>query len=316
MNLEEIFININSLPKELSSEETKELIKQYNNGCLDAKESLIIHNIRLVLYEVYNKFSTVKYDKKELVSIGNIGLIKAINTYDLSKKIHFSTYAAKCIDNEIYMFLRKIKKHQIEESLDKTIYNERENEIKLKDTIADNSDFVNNMIEKEEKLILYKKIREEIEKLPNLNKKICEAYYGFSNDKMYTQEELANIFHISRSYVSTILIRSRKVIQAALEREGFIQVEDKESKKNKTIYQYFHNYTKEEVDNMLLKLDEDELSLVKIRYGNNLNIPIKTAIDDKQYKKYYSTLVPKMKKILNENQVLEKMKIYINRIRS
>ena len=103
MDIDELFIDANNLPRPLSKKQTYEL-KQ-------ALEILSKHNVRLVLSEVTRRFKLVEYDKKELVAIGNVGLVNAIKTFDKSKNIEFSTYAVRCIDNQILMFLRKIKKH-------------------------------------------------------------------------------------------------------------------------------------------------------------------------------------------------------------
>ena len=106
MNTDELFIDSHKLPQSLPKEEVYKLIKEANKGAKEARDKLVTHNIRLVLYEVTNKFQNVDYDKKDLVSIGNIGLLKAINTYDLSKGFEFATYAIKCINNEIVTFLK------------------------------------------------------------------------------------------------------------------------------------------------------------------------------------------------------------------
>ena len=106
MNTDELFVDSHELPWPLSKEETYKLIQEANEGSKEARDKLVTYNIRLVIYEVIHKFKNVDYDKKDLVSIGNIGLLKAINTYDLSKGFEFSTYAIKCINNEIVTFLK------------------------------------------------------------------------------------------------------------------------------------------------------------------------------------------------------------------
>ena len=121
MNTEELFLDANDLPKPLSKDELSELFDKIKLGDEEAKNKVIEHNIRLVLYEVTKKFRTVNYDKKDLISIGNVGLIKAVLTFDKSRNMEFATYAVKCIDNEILQFLRKLKKLQNIDSLDRTI---------------------------------------------------------------------------------------------------------------------------------------------------------------------------------------------------
>ena len=136
MNTDELFIEGHKLPQPLSKEEVYKLIQEANEGSKEARDKLVTHNIRFVLYEVTNKFQKVDYDKKDLVSIGNLGLIKAINTYDLSKGFEFATYATRCIDNEILMFLRKLKKEQAVDSIDRVIFQDKDgSEMKLGDKL-------------------------------------------------------------------------------------------------------------------------------------------------------------------------------------
>ena len=108
MDIDELFIDANNLPRPLSKKQTYELLDKINDGDKQALEILSRHNVRLVLSEVTRRFKLVEYDKKELVAIGNVGLVNAIKTFDKSKNIEFSTYAVRCIDNQILMFLRKI----------------------------------------------------------------------------------------------------------------------------------------------------------------------------------------------------------------
>ena len=117
----ENYIDINALPKSLLKEENKRLIKLMLEGDFDARQKLIESNMRLVTYRVSTKFGIVNYDKEELVSIGNLGLIKAVDTFDSAKATSLATYAIKCIDNEINMFLRKLKKVQADISLSQPV---------------------------------------------------------------------------------------------------------------------------------------------------------------------------------------------------
>ena len=175
MTNEDLFVC--SLPQPLSKEKTYELLKRKTK---EDKDILITHNIRLIVYEILNKFKTVNYDKKELVSIGIMGLIKAVDTYDISKKVEFSTYAMKCIDNEILIFLRKLKKDQIIDSLEQTIYEtDKGLEIKLKDILQSDSDLVKNIEEQE----IYKIIRNIVETIPGKDKEIVKLYFGFYDGK-------------------------------------------------------------------------------------------------------------------------------------
>lgn len=109
MNTEELFLDV-ELPKALIKAQIYELLDKIKQGDEEAIKIMVEHNIRLVLHEVTGRFKSVAYDKKDLVSIGNLGLIKAVETFDKSKNVEFSSYAIRCIDNEILMFLRNLKK--------------------------------------------------------------------------------------------------------------------------------------------------------------------------------------------------------------
>ncbi len=179
MNTDELFIDGNKLPKPLSEDELHSLIQHSKDGSKEARDKIIIHNIKLVLYEVTSKFQNVDYDKKDLVSIGNIGLVKAIDTYDISKVIKFSTYAIRCIDNEILSFLRKLKKSNNVDSLDTAVfYNEDGSEIKIEDQISDDTDLVDD----NETAETLKIIREVVKDLPERDREIIMLHFGFYND--------------------------------------------------------------------------------------------------------------------------------------
>ena len=110
MGISNLFLDGYTIPKKLPKEEMYKLITKMSQGDLNARQTLIEHNIRLVIHQVQGRFNALDYDKRELVSIGILGLVKAIDTYNLSKKVEFSSYAIRCIDNEILMFIRKINK--------------------------------------------------------------------------------------------------------------------------------------------------------------------------------------------------------------
>jgi len=138
-NRDEWFIDSAMLPEKLSKEEVYSLLTKVRAGDIFAKEKLALHNIRLVLHKVQNKFKDADYDKKDLVAIGNVGLVKAINSFDMSKGHAFSTYASRCIENEILMVLRKTKKDSGVLSLEQPIYEDSTGGeiVRLKDTIKD-----------------------------------------------------------------------------------------------------------------------------------------------------------------------------------
>ena len=203
MEQDKIFIDIDNLPKKLSSSETQELFIKMKNGDIKAKEKLATHNIGIVLYEVIKKFRYTKYDPKELVSVGNVGLMKAINTYDITQNACFFTYAQKCIDNEILYFLRENKKNSSNFSLEYVLTESDEgNDLTLKDVITSTDKTTEEEYENDEVKNI---VREIVEKLPPRKSKIIMLRYGFYNDEIYTQEEIGRCLNISQSNVSKII---------------------------------------------------------------------------------------------------------------
>lgn len=252
MNTDELFIDANQLPKPLSKSQTYELLDKVEQGDEEAKKIIAEHNIRLVLYEVTTRFKYVEYDKKDLVSIGNIGLIKAITTFDKSRKVEFSAYTARCIDNEILMFLRKIKKDQNVDSLNKQIKHDKEGrELKIEDIISDTS----NIIEDYEKNITYKNIQEIIKKLPNRDKEIIILRFGFYNNEVHTQEEIANMMSISRSYVARLIAKIVKRIGQELKKNGIIELRTQKNTPIRSNNNQYICYT--QVDSFLSANNDD-----------------------------------------------------------
>ena len=194
------------LPEPLSKEEVKYVLKA-GEGDEMARAKLIEHNLRLVVF-LSKKYENTKIDLENLVSIGTIGLIKGINTYKLDKNIKLATYASRCIDNEILMFLRKNKKRRGEISFEDSLsYDAEGNELHLEDILGTEPDIVTKGIEEEvEKQLLY----EEINKLNNRDKRIMILRYGLYNYNEMTQKDVAELLDISQSYISRI---EKKVIK-------------------------------------------------------------------------------------------------------
>lgn len=204
---------VNRLPEVLSVDECLLLLERSKNGDKQAREKLIVHNIRLVLYEVKNRFRDVNYDKSDLVSYGIVGLMKAIDSFDISRNCQFVTYAVKCIDNEILMFLRKIKdKLNVISFNDVILMDSSGNDRCFEDIICNDDDMVENYETKE----LYDVIRNLINEFDDREKEILILYFGFYNNKRLTQRELAIKYNISQSYLSRILSRLLKQIELRL----------------------------------------------------------------------------------------------------
>lgn len=204
--------SLENLPEPLTKEEEIIYVKKAEEGDSKAKEMLIEHNLRLVVF-LAKKYENTKVDLEDLVSIGTIGLIKGVNTYKLDKNIKLATYVSRCIDNEILMFLRKNKKRRGEISFEDSLsYDSEGNELHLEDILGTEKDIVTKGIEEEhDKKVLY----EEINKLKKRDKEIMIRRYGLFNNKEMTQKDVADLMGISQSYISRIEKKVIKKIKTA-----------------------------------------------------------------------------------------------------
>ena len=208
------FVNTaTGFPKPLTQLEELECIKAFKAGDKTAKNRLIQHNLRLVAH-IVKKYSTAG-EADDLISIGTIGLIKAINTFELNKNTQLSTYAARCIENEILMYLRMSKKHNqvyyLEESLGK---DKDGNDISLQDIIANEDDDLSRDVEN---TLLTRDVLAVIKKtLPEREYQIICLRFGLDNTPAYTQREVAKMLNISRSYISRLENKAVKTIKTAL----------------------------------------------------------------------------------------------------
>ena len=206
---EEVFFvgSTDILPPPLKKEIEEDLVRRSNTWDIEARNKLIEHNLILVVF-LAKKYDNTIYDLEDLVSIGTIGLIKGIKTYKLDKNIKLATYASRCIDNEILMFLRKNKKRISEVSFEDSVNLDSEgNELHIEDIFGTEEDLVEKSIEcKDDKALL----QEEVKKLDDRDKEIIELRYGLSGKKELTQKELAEKLKISQSYISRI---EKKVIK-------------------------------------------------------------------------------------------------------
>lgn len=195
------------LKEPLSKEEEDYYVKLKEEGSIDAKEKLIEHNLRLVVF-LAKKYENTNVDLEDLVSIGSIGLIKAINTFSSNKNIKLATYASRCIDNEILMYLRKNKKIKSEVSIDQALTLDSEgNELHLEDIIGTDKDIISKEIEAEnDKQVMIK----EILSLKPRDREIMILRYGLLGTDEFTQKEVAEKLGISQSYISRI---EKKVIK-------------------------------------------------------------------------------------------------------
>ncbi len=198
-----------SLPEPLSNQEEQELSEKLANGDDKAREQLIVHNLRLVVY-IAKKFENSGVNIEDLISIGTIGLIKAVNTFSPEKNIKLATYASRCIENEILMHLRKIASQKMEISLDEPLNTDWDgNELMLADVLGSDGDEINREIEEEdEKRVLLK----VIETLPERERTIIDMRFGLGDKEELTQKEVADKLGISQSYISRLEKRIIKKI--------------------------------------------------------------------------------------------------------
>lgn len=197
------YISNNSLfPEPLSSEDEKKYLDLFKNGDEDARNILIEHNLRLVAH-VAKKYSTTNVEQDDLISIGTIGLIKGINSFDSTKGVRLATYVSRCIDNEILMYLRSIKKLGAEVYLEDPIGKDKDdNTVTLQEVLDSNDKNIEDEVDLKFKVkILYEKMKEI---LKSREKTILELRFGLGGKKPQTQNEIADSMGISRSYVSRI----------------------------------------------------------------------------------------------------------------
>lgn len=193
--------NTSSFPKPLSKKEEAQAIERMKNGDPDARALLIERNLRLVSH-IVKKYYSKTNDTDDLISIGTIGLIKAIDSFDADKNIRLATYAGRCIENEILMHFRNIRKISGDVYLNDSLENDKDgNPLTIQDTISDSRDLAEDL----EKKVRWEKVSKIIENLEDeREKEIIILRYGLDNSEPLTQREVARRLNISRSYVSRI----------------------------------------------------------------------------------------------------------------
>jgi len=198
------------LPPPLSAEEERELLIRLAANDIEARQTLIEHNLRLVVY-IARKFENTGVGVEDLISIGAIGLIKAVNTFDGEKKIKLATYASRCIENEILMYLRRNSKTRSEISFDEPLNIDWDgNELLLSDILGTEEDIIYKSIEEEvEKKLLFA----AMEKLTNREKIIMQTRFGLFGQEEMTQKEVADMLGISQSYISRLEKRIIRKLQ-------------------------------------------------------------------------------------------------------
>ena len=190
-----------TLPPPLDTEEENECLKKLLQNDNNAKNKLVEHNLRLVVY-IAKKFENTGVGLEDLISIGTIGLIKAINTFNPEKNIKLATYASRCIENEILMYIRKISNHKLEISIDEPINIDWDgNELLLSDILGSDGDSVYSDLEMDEDR---KTVKKAITELNDRDRLIITLRFGLESGKEKTQKEVADLLGISQSYISRL----------------------------------------------------------------------------------------------------------------
>lgn len=200
------------LPPPLERDEEMRMLEEYAKGSMDARAVLIEHNLRLVVY-IAKKFENAGVNVEDLISIGTIGLIKAVNTFKIDKNIKLATYASRCIENEILMYLRRDVKRKSEVSLDEPLNVDWDgNELLLSDILGTENDVVSTRLEEE---VNRKLLYHALTKLSDREKQIMDMRFGLKTGREMTQKEVADAMGISQSYISRL---EKKIIER-LQRE-------------------------------------------------------------------------------------------------
>ena len=206
-----------NLPAPLSAVKEREILDEIMNGDESKRDILIIHNLRLVVY-IAKKFENKGIGIEDLISIGTLGLIKAVNTFCPDKKIKLATYASRCIENEILMFLRKTANRKKEVSFDEPLNVDWDgNELLLSDVLGSDADEVNRGIELQDEK---RQLLDVVESLDDREKQILIMRFGLYDTKEYTQKQVADMLGISQSYISRLEKRIIEKLKKELEKAG------------------------------------------------------------------------------------------------
>lgn len=206
-----------TLPPPLTKEEEARVFQNIRENKPNARDPLITHNLRLVVY-IAKKFESSAVNVEDLISIGTIGLIKAVNTFSVERNIKLATYASRCIENEILMYLRKTAQLKNEISLDDPLNVDWDgNELLLSDLLGSDPDLVNRGIEQESEK---KTLLDAVARLDPREKQIMELRFGLNRQKEHTQKEVADALGISQSYISRLEKRILHRLKAEMEKAG------------------------------------------------------------------------------------------------
>ena len=203
-----------TLPPPLSREEENAVMERIRSGDSRAREPLIVHNLRLVVY-IAKKFESPGAGTEDLISIGTIGLIKAVNTFSPAKNIKLATYASRCIENEILMYLRKSSQLKNEVSIDEPLNTDRDgNELLLCDILGSDAEDINRNLEQE---MERRMVLREVARLGGREEQIMELRFGLNGNREHTQKQVAQLLGISQSYISRLEKKIIRQLKRSLE---------------------------------------------------------------------------------------------------
>lgn len=239
MDYESLFI-MDGIPDRLSKEKKLILFNKMKQGDMVAREDFINNNIGLVIDTVLCEFMKFDYDKKELVAVGCLGLVKATDTYDTSRGCEFSTYARRCIYNEIITFLKKVKKNSNVLSFDDLFWkdishDEEDTSIKLENMISSGVDVEEEYVRKAYNEIQLRLLQQSMECLSERNREIVMLYFGFYNNKRYTCEEIGKMLNISKAGVSIAIKRSLSKLKDRMNELSVREVSSNTLKRGRSI---------------------------------------------------------------------------------
>jgi len=204
-----------TLPAPLSAKEEEEVMERLSSGDENAREPLIVHNLRLVVY-IAKKFESSSCNIEDLISLGTIGLIKAVNTFSPSRNIKLATYASRCIENEILMFLRKSSQYRNEISIEEPLNVDWDgNQLLVCDVLGSEYDTINQGMEREEE---NESLLEAVANLSDRESLIMELRFGLNGRREHTQKQVADILGISQSYISRLEKKIIKNLKVDLEK--------------------------------------------------------------------------------------------------
>lgn len=304
-----------SYPKTLSKEELTDLFLRFQSGDLAVKDKIIIHNIGLVKSIVKEKFSKYMIDSDDLISIGTIGLIKAINSFDIKREVAFSTYAYKIIYNEIQKELQKNKNSISAISISNPLLNNSDNkEYTLENTLYSNINLEYDYTEQE----LHKAINNFIENLNKSEKDILKLYFGFYSVGPITQEQIATKYKTTKANISLIIsdllnrLKYNLEQQNLKEKEKVTKVGKYHNGKARNIYEYFYEHSKKDTDYVLSQLNDYEKKYINLKFNMSFNqIAEVLNIPSKEVLSLNAEVIAKMKRLFNllkteQNKKLDK----------